>query len=533
MGTALTAIALARAPVSPRRASAVRAPWGSVERAGVWLPLGLILLAAVAIRYPNYANPAVDFDETFYLLTGDRMLGGALPFVDIWDRKPVGLFLIYAAIRTLGGTGIAEYQVMATLFAAATGWVIYATSRRWTGRWAAVAAAVVYLLHMRLFMSAAGQSETFFNLFLAGAGWLAMRANDTEDRPRIFQLGCGATLLLGLAIQIKYMIVPQCLFFGGFFLWRLHAAGSPLATIVTRALFFALIGLAPTVAAASYYASVGELDAFVQANFLSIFSRGALDAKALNYTALYVIAGSAPIVVCAAVTLVKGLRRRDPVPTRDVALLAGWFVASLVGFFMIGNIYIHYFAPALVPLCLLAAPLMRRLAPGAMIFILLANWAGQLSAYPNLGVTDRNRKGMAAITRAVAPHIGTRCLYVYDGPSSAYLLTHSCLPTRFVYPDHLNNAMEADALGIDTVAEVRRILETRPGAILIANRPVVPLWNPGTLRLVREALARDYIRIAAVPVEDRVIAVYALRPAATARAHANADPAAPSQAPGS
>ncbi|MDU7524613.1 MAG: hypothetical protein E7K72_25125, partial [Roseomonas mucosa] len=84
----------------------------------------ILLLFAFAIRAPVFGNPVVGVDETFYLLVGDRMLQGALPFVDLWDRKPVGLFLIYAAIRLLGGEGVYQYQVVATLFAAATAGMI-------------------------------------------------------------------------------------------------------------------------------------------------------------------------------------------------------------------------------------------------------------------------------------------------------------------------------------------------------------------------------------------------------------------------
>ena len=88
----------------------------------------ILLLFAFAIRAPVFGNPVVGVDETFYLLVGDRMLQGALPFVDLWDRKPVGLFLIYAAIRLLGGEGVYQYQVVATLFAAATAALIAADS---------------------------------------------------------------------------------------------------------------------------------------------------------------------------------------------------------------------------------------------------------------------------------------------------------------------------------------------------------------------------------------------------------------------
>lgn len=52
----------------------------------------LLTLVALVARWVTFGNPVIGFDEQFYLLVGDRMLHGAMPFVDIFDRKPVGLF---------------------------------------------------------------------------------------------------------------------------------------------------------------------------------------------------------------------------------------------------------------------------------------------------------------------------------------------------------------------------------------------------------------------------------------------------------
>src|SRR3712207_3445789 len=84
----------------------------------------LLLGAALLFRAAFFGNPVIEGDEQFYLLVGDRMRHGLLPYVDIWDRKPVGLFLIYAAVRLLGGEGIWQYQAVAALFAAATAFLV-------------------------------------------------------------------------------------------------------------------------------------------------------------------------------------------------------------------------------------------------------------------------------------------------------------------------------------------------------------------------------------------------------------------------
>ena len=79
-----------------------------------WAGVVVIMLAAVVLRGWDFGNPVIHVDEQYYLLVGDRLLHGAVPYIDIWDRKPVGLFLLFAAIRLLPGDGIVAYQLVAT-----------------------------------------------------------------------------------------------------------------------------------------------------------------------------------------------------------------------------------------------------------------------------------------------------------------------------------------------------------------------------------------------------------------------------------
>jgi len=103
---------------------------------------------ALALRGFTFGSPTIQIDEQFYLLVGDRMLHGALPFVDIWDRKPIGLFLIFAAIRMLGGEGIVQYQLVAMLSVVATSLVIWRTARMIASPLGALCAGVAYQLFL-------------------------------------------------------------------------------------------------------------------------------------------------------------------------------------------------------------------------------------------------------------------------------------------------------------------------------------------------------------------------------------------------
>jgi hypothetical protein len=67
--------------------------------------IGLVLFAA-ALRAWDLGHPVVHVDEQWYMLVADRLLTGATPYLDIWDRKPLGLFLLFAGVRWLGGADV-------------------------------------------------------------------------------------------------------------------------------------------------------------------------------------------------------------------------------------------------------------------------------------------------------------------------------------------------------------------------------------------------------------------------------------------
>jgi hypothetical protein len=42
----------------------------------------LFAVLAVGLRARDFGNPVIHIDEQYYLLVGDRMLHGALPYLD-------------------------------------------------------------------------------------------------------------------------------------------------------------------------------------------------------------------------------------------------------------------------------------------------------------------------------------------------------------------------------------------------------------------------------------------------------------------
>lgn len=483
--------------------SAVSAPSPRRWSPTGWLAFALLLAWAIALRAHDFGNPIIHVDEQYYLLVGDRMLRGALPYVDLWDRKPVGLFLIFAAIRLLPGDGILAYQLVATLFAAATAWLVARGGRMLGARpAAALVAGAAYILWLSLLSGRGGQSPVFYNLFTAGAAILTLRlpalAEARASRTIVLN-GAAACLLAGLAIQTKYTPVVEGAFFGAAHLWYLHRAGATFRLCIGAALLWMLLGILPTgLVVADYWRRGPQVfDAFWFSNFASVSLRKGYPAAKIAARLAGTSAQLLPFIICTALAL-----RQRPIPSvRWIAF--GWLAAALVAFAMIGAFFDHYALPLMVPLAMIAAPVLDRYraAPIALIGYGLILFVARVLLPP----TD------AASARAVAQVMKANdrggCPYVFAGDSVLYLLADTCIPTRYAFPSTLAYDAERGASGADEVAELNRILATRPPVIVTMDEPMAP-WNPATQAIMTATLAHSYRQVLTAPREDAHLLVY-------------------------
>jgi hypothetical protein len=99
---------------------------------------------------------------------------------------------------------------------------------------------------------------------------------------------------------------------------------------------------------------------------------------------------------------------------------------------------------------------------------------------------------------------------VFDGPAALYRTTGTCLPTRYLYPDHLNNALEARSLEVDQTAEIARILANRPGVIVTADRPMT-VQRKANLALIHHAIRTGYRPLMTTALHDREITAWVRR----------------------
>jgi len=474
-------------------------------RQGPWLFL-ILLAVAVLVRAQTFGNPVIEFDEQFYRLVGERMLDGAVPYVDIWDRKPIGNFLIYAFAALVGGKGPIAYQLLATLFATGTAFVLYGMARHVAGWRGALAAAIFYLLWLNLLQGEGGQSSVFYTLPVCLAARLVLRHLAGPGRGTRVWLrdGAVAMALLGAAIQIKYTVALEGALFGLAMLWTGRRAGLDMRTLAGVALLWIGIALAPTLAVWGAYAAMGHGDTWLFANVTSILKRDKLPTGPTIEDFLTGI-GIILLPLLVALHAIRTAREREPA----LWFFGLWAATALLAILLLMTFSPHYWIPVMAPILLVAAPVLGRAKVVTAGMGLLALVAGQIL----IGFFIVS-KGDARTVRNLVAAIGPtpNCLYVWDGFPALYNAADSCLPSRFVFPGHLNYAPEAHALGVEATEELRRILANRPDAV-VTDEPAYEFVNRETLAILNDALASHYVHVHAEKTgAARWRHVYRIRP---------------------
>ena len=469
-------------------------------RSDLAIVLALALLTFF-VRGAWIGDPNADVDEQLYSLIGNQMLHGAVPFVDLWDRKPWGLFALFAAFHAVGGPGSAAYQVAGALFTLAGAVMIFHLARAQADRMTAAAGAALFVVLCTINDAHSGNSEVFFIPLLIA---MAVLVRDIDD-PRAVGRAFVAMLIGGIALQIKYTIIPLCLFFGMWALWGQWQRGMKLWRLAMLAAAFGVLGVLPTALVSAGYWATGHWDAYVFANFVSFFDRlpaatGRVHPLMLAYLGLQLSLSWLGFRAAQRVWP-EGL-------PRHYVFVIGWLAAAVATAYLPATVYRHYLAALIPATALLALPLFHRVPSDRINRAALLPVAVFLLIVPyQYWVSHQNRAATFRLAEAISPHVGTKpgqCLLVFDGPTSLYTLTNSCLPTKLIYPDHLNNALEMNALEMRQEDEVRRILATRPPVIVTAGQALTP-QNYAAKDQVDAAIAQGYRLLAKEELHHRYV----------------------------
>ena len=401
-------------------------------RAGV---VAAVLLTAlsVAVLIPNHPagrDPAEDTGVFFY--AAQRLLDGGMPYRDIWDHKPPGVYFVDAAGLALGReVGVWLVQIAFLVAAALLG---YRALRREFGPAAAFVGSLAWLFALpRLFLENGHTSFVeFYALPLQFGALLVFVETRTLTPLRAIAIG----VLGGAAVVLKPTLIGVWLAIGLVALLReRRSAVVPIALVAVGALL-------PVAIVVAWAAARGVLDEMVDqvlvynriyASFAPLSDRVAAVLSGIRLT---LPSGLAVVAICA--WLYAVFTRRFGATLLGIALVAFPLEVALSAQ---GRGYHYYFIawlPAMAILAAFAVSEVLRIVPRRIAWPALSLGVLAMSVLPALLVTRlalttaEERVGSAAAYVAANTNADDTVL-VWGAHTEVLFLASRRSPTRYVY----------------------------------------------------------------------------------------------------
>ena len=115
-----------------------------------WVIVAFLLAFSVLTRLPFYFVDAVDWDESTFILMGQSLLDGNLPYIELWDIKPPLAFVAYAVFIATLGKSVVAIRLAGTLCVFVTSWLVYLIGRSIGDRRGGLIAGILFIVAVSL-----------------------------------------------------------------------------------------------------------------------------------------------------------------------------------------------------------------------------------------------------------------------------------------------------------------------------------------------------------------------------------------------
>ena len=117
------------------------------------------------LRSFTFDFSTLDWDEVTYIMMGEGIRQGMIPFVDLWDIKPIGLYLIYTVANSLLGYNLETVRVLTLFFISLSAFGFFCILKKYNF-WLAIFISNFFQLGFIFLPSGlAGNTEVFFIFF--------------------------------------------------------------------------------------------------------------------------------------------------------------------------------------------------------------------------------------------------------------------------------------------------------------------------------------------------------------------------------
>ncbi len=167
------------------------------------------LLLSFFLRFWTLFVSVLDKDESIYILGADSLLNSNLPYIEIWDNKPPGIFILFSLTMLILGNSIVSIRILSIIATTFTSYFLYiigANIDAKQGEKIGLLAGSLYAIFSLHNDGAAANGEILFAPFVTGA-FLLLFQDRKLSNIKVFLIG----LILGIGMQIKYLVIMDVL----------------------------------------------------------------------------------------------------------------------------------------------------------------------------------------------------------------------------------------------------------------------------------------------------------------------------------
>jgi len=428
------------------------------------------VLLSIALRFFSFFPSMLDHDESTYMIIGRDILNGKILYTDVYDTKPVGIFLFYDALEALFGSSIFIKRLVFAFVVSLTSYFIYLISKKlFNEKRVAVASGIIYIFYVSIWNShgRSPNTELLFNLFTVISLFLFLK-------PKYSTFFMGG-LAMGIGFMVKYVVLFDLFAFLLFFfiLEVKKLQYKNFWQVFVRYALACFSFILPFAATNLYFWMGDHFNGFYYATYEIPMSYGASPSLKRYVIMILEFAGKfLPITFLFFYTLFSG---RKIVSNEHKWFLGFWLVCAMYAIYLPGKEMSHYAIQLMLPISFITGfffhnelrkdEFTKKVVTGKTGWILLLLIFVTLQT---LGLKDDFLK--KDYHKEVANYLEDKItpndkVYVSNYEQIIYYLLHLESPTKYVHSTLLFS--EKHSYIKNREKEIKRILNQKPKFVLM------------------------------------------------------------------
>ncbi|TGL99252.1 hypothetical protein [Leptospira jelokensis] len=392
----------------------------------------------------------LDWDEITYFIMGKGILLGQIPYVDLWDIKPIGIYLIHAISLFVLPYDPVTLRWTSFLHLIALTMVIVSFHKEKNWFWKLLSGLLVLYFFSRLASGLSANSEIYFLFYEWFGIYLFLKKNSIKL----------AFFFLGIAFLIKYIIVFDILFLGLYAIYKKREDETYVKLFYKLSFFLIPIGVSFLI-----YFLLGHHKEYLSAVFTVSSKHQTSITVGFPFKDLLKLFW--PAIILTTISLLIDFKNVSEKMIFLILTLTGIIGASYTGYF-----FQHYFLALVPPLAILAIPKKQITVfiPIIITSLLLYSWSNISNRWKKdlLYIPDHSK-----IIAAQIKGLGGGQLFVASGVHATYIYLNQLSPTAYVQPVNYIDPFFSKNFSVD----IQRVLKEIEAVPFIQWCNPIPLEN--------------------------------------------------------